>query len=128
MELINFNNRIFMSALTLVYCSNVEINSLIIEKSRGVGLTILNHQGGRVNINSPIFKENELPQEYITTGKHFGGGGVYPLLGQFLSSPSRYSPMTIQFVNCTFLKNIAHTKHYSILFTDVSGKPQEGYG
>ena len=121
-------NRIFMSALTLVHCSNVEINSLVIEKSRGIGLTILNHQGGRVSINSSIFRENELPQEYITTGKHFGGGGVYLLLGQFLSSPSRYSPMTIQFVNCTFLKNIAHTKHYSILFTDVSGKPQEGYG
>ena len=36
--------------------------------------------------------------------------------------------MMIPFVNCTFLGNIAHTEQYNVLFTDVMGNPQEGYG
>ena len=122
------DNQIFISALTLVHCSNTEINSLVVERSRGLGMTILNHQGGRVNINSSIFEENQLSWEQIVTGKKFGGGGMYILLGQFISGPHVYSPMTFQFVNCTFLRNTAHTEHYNILFTDVMGNPQEGYG
>ena len=122
------NNQTFMSALTLVHCSNVVFNLLVLESSRGIGLMIVNHKGGRVNINSSTFRENKLPQEYATTGEHFGGGGVYVLLGNFLSAPHTYTPMTFQFFNCTFLGNVAHTKYYNILFTDIMGKPQDGYG
>jgi hypothetical protein len=124
------DNKMFISALTLVHCSNIEIDSLALERSRGLGMTILNHQGGRVNVNSSLFKENQLPrvQNLMITGRRFGGGGMYILLGQFLPGPHVYLPMTFQFVNCTFLGNVAHTQQYNILFTDVMGNPQEGYG
>ena len=79
------DNHVFISAFHLVNCSNIEIDSLVVEKSRGLGMTISNHQGGRVNINSSLFKENQLPWEQIVTGKSLGGGGMYILLGQFLS-------------------------------------------
>ena len=104
------DNQVFISAFYLVHCSNIEIDSLVVERSGGLGMTILNHQGGRVNINSSIFKENQLPREENITGKSLGGGGMHILLGQFLAGPHVYSPMTFQFVNCTFLGNIAHTE------------------
>ena len=53
------DNQMFISTFYLVHCSNIEIDSLVVEKSRGLGMTILNHQGGRVNINSSLFKENQ---------------------------------------------------------------------
>ena len=121
-------NKIFISALTL---GSVEINSesLVVERSRELDMTILNHRGGRVNLNSSLFKENKLPKEQTITGKLFGGGGMYILLGRYLSDPYHvYSPMQFQFINCTFHMNIAHTEHYDFLFTDVKGNPQEGYG
>ena len=89
-------------------------------------MTILNHRGGRVNLNSSLFKENKLPKEQTVTGKLFGGGGMCILLGRYLSDPYHvYSPIQFQFINCIFHMNIAHTEHYDFLFTDVKGNPQE---
>ena len=119
---------IFQSAITMVYCMNVQLNGLIIAKSRGVGLTILHHQGGKVNIDSTIFNDNVLPQEYIWDSV-LGGGGVYILLyqnghGQLLYSPS----LMFRFNNCTFENNIAHTFNYSFGYTNNQGKVEKGYG
>ena len=36
--------------------------------------------------------------------------------------------MSFQFDNCTFENNTAHTKYYEVLYTDVHGQAQEGYG
>ena len=118
-------NKTYSSALFMIRCRNVELNGLVIEKSRGTGLTVLNHQGGEVNVKSAIFTENKLPQEYITESVQ-GGGGVYILLGRL--QQGSYSPLTFQFENCTFKNNTSRTKYYSFLYTDVMGEVREGYG
>ena len=46
----NGNVGTYRSALAMLYCMNVQLNRVIIAASRGLGLSILNHQGGRVNI------------------------------------------------------------------------------
>ena len=114
-------SKILSSALTIVHCHDMELEELIIERSRGNGLTIFNLQGGRVYIKSSIFIDNELPSEYINaTEPVYGGSGVCILLGKFLQG--QYSPMTIQFDNCTFRNNTAHTEHYNL------GQTLTGYG
>lgn len=50
----NGNVGTYWSALAMLYCMNVQLNRVIIAASRGLGLSILNHQGGRVNINATI--------------------------------------------------------------------------
>ena len=121
-------HRIFSSAITIISCWNVELNEVIITKSRGVGLTILYHQGGRVNIKSTIFKENVLPYAYAMKSI-MGGGGVYILLSpnQWKNQYS-YSPMAFQFDNCTFENNTAHTYSYDFGYTNGLGVVEEGYG
>ena len=121
--------RNFISALTMIHCGGVQINRLIIAQSSGTGLMILNHQGGMVNIQSAMFRNNTLPQDYIVNSSSpvFGGGGVYILLGRFQEG-SNYSSMTFQFNNCSFERNAAHNKHFSYLYTNVSGELQEGSG
>ena len=116
------------SAITILYCKNVQLNELIISKSRGLGLTILYHQGGRVNINSTILVENILPQEYVSSSI-LGGGGVYILLNQNRHGHLLYSPSLIfQFNNCTLENNIAHTFNYNFGNTNNQGKVEKGYG
>ena len=124
--------RSFISALTMIHCGGVQINRLIIAQSSGTGLMILNHQGGMVNIQSAIFKENKLPQNQKNSGNSsspvFGGGGMYILLGKFQES-SNYSSITFQFDNCTFERNTARNKHFPYLYTDISsGELQKDCG
>ena len=119
------SNKTFSAAITIFHSQNVEMNSMAITQSKGLGLMILNHQGGKVNIKSSQFKENELPQEYIAKSV-YGGGGVYILLGQFLETA--YLPMTFHFDNCTFESNKGHTRHYQFHYTSVVGKATNGYG
>ena len=118
-------NNIFSSALTLIHCSDVKINRLTIAQSKGTGLTILNHQGGTVNIKSSTFKKNTVPQSYVrsSTSPIFGGGGVYIRLDQFQGSS--YSPMMFHFDKCTFKGNTARNKPFTDLFTTGI---QNGYG
>ena len=121
-------NHDFSSALTLVCCSDVHISGLTITQSKGTGLTILNHQGGRVNVILSMFKGNTMPQKYIreSTSPIFGGGGVYVHVDH--TQGSSYSPMTFQFRNCTFEKNKARNKNFSRLFTNDIQKEYGGEG
>ncbi len=57
-------NKTFISALTLVHCQSVEMKRITIIQSKGIGLLILNHHRGEVNISSSEFKENELSPKY----------------------------------------------------------------
>ena len=119
-------NKIFSSAMVLFHCQSVEMNSVTITQSKGIGLLILNHHSGKVNISSSEFKENILPQENITNSV-YGGGGVYILLiGQL--NESEYLPMKFYFHNCTFEGNKAHAKHYRFHYTSVIGENSTGYG
>ena len=70
--------KVYTSALIIVYCKNTELNRVIIAKSRGIGLTVLNHQGGEVIIKATTFKQNELPREYIKKITFWGWWGLHP--------------------------------------------------
>ena len=114
----------YVSALIILNCSNVELTEIVIQKSNGIGLMILNHTGGRVSITSALFAENKLPQKYRNSTKVrlFGGGGVYM---KFSSGP--FYPTTILFDNCTFENNTSNNAHYKLSYTDV-GETQQNDG
>ena len=115
----------YSSALTIAHCRNIELNGLVIEKSRGKGLTILNQEGGRMNITSAAFKQNKLSHGHThDTESVLGGGGVFVQLDHSQHS----APITLLFDNCSFECNSAHTKHYNYLYTDGLGQAHEGYG
>ena len=122
-------SRQFISAMTLVQCRGVKISRLFIEGSEGLGIVIMNHLGGHVIINSSNFKDNKLKKEYIDQSLE-GGGGVYIYLGhlQNLSNPLKYSPITLQFNNCTFETNKANTKYYGVIYTNIFGETKTGHG
>ena len=123
-------NRTYSSALIIQYGTNIDISAMAIIKSRGVGLTILHHQGGKVIVRSTTFRENKLPQKYqtdiIPSMTYIrGGGGVY--VGAFeQKNPS--SKMLFEFDSCNFVNNTAYTRYYDYLYTDNSGKVKKGYG
>ena len=45
-------------------CKNVNIDKLIVLRSEGVGVMIVHHIGGKVNVTSSVFKENNLYSYY----------------------------------------------------------------
>ena len=122
----------YSSALTIIHCNNVELNRVIITRSRGLGLMILDHHGGRVNFRLSSFIGNKLPPEYMNSSEPvMGGGGVYIQLDTFLSSQHSLDPTTFHFDTCTFANNTAHSEHYKYLLSDIilaSGAHAEGYG
>lgn len=90
-----------LSALTMFRCNNIELRELTIERSKGVGLMILNHNGGTVSVISTIFKENKPSKNNSVMGITYpGGGGVYIEL----SGGQRF-PISLSFENCTFINN-----------------------
>ena len=113
----------YSSALTLRYCNYVQIRYFIIDRSRGIGLTIFNHRKGDITIFRSNFTRNKLPREF--KGKIFGGGGVYIYSG-FRSRSDL--PVSIKFERCSFYKNVAYTKRYWSFYTDEFGVDQSGYG
>ena len=107
-------HKMYISALIILNCSNVELTEIAIEKSNGIGLMILNHTGGRVSISSALIAANTLPQKHGngTKSRVFGGGGVYI---KFSSGP--IYPTTILFDNCTFENNTSSNTHYKLSYT-----------
>ena len=126
-----FNNKTYISALTIIECRNVQLSGISIERSRGIGLMLVNHLGGEVNIESAIFKENVLHRNYSSRSvsdspQVFGGGGVYVAIHRN-SNISEYN-LLLHFHNCTFENNMANTSCYDNLYTDIQGKGSGGYG
>ena len=115
--------KIYSSALTIYYCGKVEIDKMVIERSTGIGLKIIGHQGSKINISSATFKQNQLQPPFTV----WGGGGVYLKLDK-LSNRS-YIPTTVfQFYDCTFENNTANNSHYDYSYTDILGEVNEGFG
>ena len=110
----------YSSAITIICSRNVTAANLTIAESMGIGLTILDHQGGFVQITSARFVENKAPLHYPFQG----GGGVF--VGGFEQDPAEH--ITFRFDNCTFQENVAHTEYYDYLFTDDLGEAVNGYG
>ena len=118
------NNKNYSSALTIVRCKNIQLTGLVISRSRGIGLMILNYEDGEANIKSAVFKENTQPKDYIT----MGGGGVHIVVSQQDLS-NQLSHTTYYFDNCTFENNSAHTDYHNLYRTDNNrGIQLDGYG
>jgi predicted outer membrane repeat protein len=118
-------NKIYSSALTIFHCKNVQLNRLVIVRSRGIGLTILNYEDGEVIIKSTIFKENTQPKKH-RQHSIMGGGGVYIIVSQqnLLDQRTLY-----YFDNCTFENNSARTEYHKLYHTlNNQGMQLEGYG
>ena len=124
-----FDSNIYISALTIIQCRNVELNDITIERSEGIGLMIVNHLGGEVSIESAIFRQNRLHSDYFNSYTSvYGGGGVYVMFRNIQEQPYSPNGMIFQFQNCTFENNTANTSHYHHLYTNVHGKARKGYG
>ena len=120
----------YLSALTIIQCGRIELSGITIERSRGIGLMIVNQLGSEVIIESAIFKENKLPiydnysnKSVSDSPQAFGGGGVYVAFGDTLRQSC-----IVYFQNCTFENNTANTSLHNHLYTNVQGKAREGYG
>ena len=118
-------HKTYISAMIILNCSNVELNEIVIEKSMGIGLMILYHKEGRVNITSALFVDNTLPQKYRndTEERYFGGGGVYIKINRH----GPLCPIKFLFENCTFKNNTSYNIHYKLSYTDI-GESQENDG
>ena len=119
-SLLDMGKRNYSSALILISCGDIYVRNLVITRSQGIGLVILNHQQGTVHIGWSHFTENKIPKEF--KDQIYGGGGVY--VGEF----QQRHKWTIIFEYCVFDKNIAYTREYRSFYTNEFGKPQEGFG
>ena len=70
------------SALTIPHSKKITIESLMVLKSVGIGLMIVDHQGDIVQVESSKFIENMISE---SDSNILGGGGVY--VGGFKHQP-----------------------------------------
>ena len=122
-------DKVYISALTILYSANVRIDQTVIRSSTGIGLMVVNHAGGDVNITSSSFEHNWLQwkQDAYSTNekKHvWGGGGLYIKLIQFLPRSENATPISFLIEKCTFLNNTSHTAHFALWH----GNNSEDYG
>ena len=111
----------YRSAVTILHSRRVTIERLVVLKSFGIGLMIIDHQGGIARVESSKFLDNRISK---SDSNIQGGGGVY--VGGFKHHPSE--PIIFKFENCTFERNAAHTRYYNYLYTDDLGEQVSGYG
>lgn len=116
----------YISALTIIHCRGVELDQLYITKSKGVGLTILDHQGGDVSINSSVFEHSGVQQEHNDTDQLVTGGGMLIQMSCFLLTQN--PPILFHFDNCTFENNSAHTTDDRYVYADAIGTVDEWKG
>ena len=112
-------NKTYNSALTVRSCGNTTVTNTVIIESRGIGLTILEHQNGTVHIAWSNFIRNAIPD----TDNILGGGGIY--IGKFRQ---KYSNGSFKFECCIFEQNVAHTRHYYSFYTNEFGEEKTGDG
>ena len=107
------------SALAIIHSRNVEMSQIVIANSSGLGLTILDHQGGKVELLSTIFQENKLTKENMEVEKlGLRGGGIYIAVEQHKGG--RYSDTSFIFEDCMFLNNnssVGTSTHYTLAHT-----------
>ena len=119
----------YSSAMAIYHCRKVKLEKLVIERSTGVGLKIIAHQGSKINISSAAFKENQLQQKQNTNFPVWGGGGIFIRIEKLSNRLYAYLSTTVfQFRNCTFENNTANNSHYDHIYTDILGKVNEGFG
>ena len=115
----------YKSAVTILRGRDVKLTHIAIMNSIGVGLVILDHQGGNVHIETSMFVWNGLPKnDSAAFPSIIDGGGVY--VGGFEQDP--LEPLTLKFDDCEFNENIAHTRYYPHLYTSDLGQSVSGHG
>ena len=119
----SLRNKQYSSALRLTNCSDMNMEYLAITESRGIGLTIQSHTGGRFFVTWSNFTENRLPSE-LEEENVSGGGGVY--IGEFLHNSNL--SVSFEFEHCRFERNVAHTRHFKSFYSTQFGQERTGYG
>ena len=120
----SLRNKTYSSALRLLNCRDVNIEYLVITKSKGIGLTIHGHKEGRLCVAWSNFTNNRLLASEHNKSDVRGGGGVY--IGEFLSDSNL--SLIFEFEHCRFERNIAHTKYFHSYYSDEFGQERTGYG
>ena len=118
-------NFTYSFAVIMVQNKDIDVEDITITNSSGVGLMIVDHQGGNIRFKFCNFFQNVLCENDIIYNYNImGGGGLF--VGGFEKNHSQ--PITMSLINCTFERNAAHTFSYNYLYTDDLGNPVEGYG
>lgn len=115
---------IYYSAISILQCMDIELSHLIFDKNAGIGLAILDHHGGSVNIKSSQFLENVPENGHNNNNNVSTGGGIY--IGDYEHDPSL--PSTFRLDNCTFGRNAAHNEHYKYHYINDVGQTISGHG
>ena len=116
-------NKTYISALRLMNCNDVNMEYLAITESKGIGLTVQSHEGGRFFVAWSNFTNSRLPSE-LQEKDFLGGGGVY--IGEFLHDSNL--SVLFEFQHCRFEKNVAHTRYFNSYYSDEFGRERDGYG
>ena len=114
----------YSSAVIMVQNKDIEVEGITIANSSGIGLMIVDHQGGNIRFKFCNFFQNVLSENDTMYKNIKGGGGLY--VGGFEKNHSQ--PIMMSFINCTYERNVAHTAFYDSLYTDDLGKPVKGFG
>ena len=115
----------FCSAITILYGKHVTPEDMVVINNTGIGLTILNHQEGLVDIKSSNFTENKIPEgDNSVNSSIFAGGGVYVAF----FNPTGSAHITFKLNGCIFEHNVAHGMYYPYLYTGDLGRPISGHG
>ena len=93
------------------------MENLLITENKGVGMTIINHQEGTVNVSGSNFTKNKIPRYF--QGQIYGGGRIYI---EFHRNYSLKGDIILNFDHCIFDKNIAYTRLYLSLYTNEFGE------
>ena len=114
-----FSHIQFLSAVFLVYCTNVVVNNFVISHSPGIGLNMYD-VGGVVNISDSVFESNGPPTctfpsfDFSAEDRAVAGGGVYVEFTYkggtppFIKGKSQFDRNNEYiFHNCTFENNFA---------------------
>ena len=100
----------YVYTVCLHHSGDISITNISITKNEATALSILDHQGGTVNISSSNFTENIITDadEDMYAERLRGGGGIF--IGNYKSDPS--SAAVYHFENCLFARNVPHTTHH----------------
>ena len=115
-----YENSMYYYTVSLIGCRDITITRASFTRNKATALSVLNHQGGTINIFYCNFTENSI----IEADKILGGGGIY--IGSFQNIPT--SPSAYYFSNCMFAKNIARTRFFNFILTDDQGQSSGGHG
>ena len=94
----------FISALTIMKGTYVNIDNITVQDSIGIGLALLNHQAGQIQIKASNYLGNAQCNSSTCGGLYVGG----------FEEGSHYKPMTFLFEDCTFERNVAHTNRADV--------------